>query len=264
MFCMFLVITAAVLKLTVKVKHVMLSLKLHPSSPTSVAWSVWSLMLMKVCSSLSSPSLSGGSNMLRFCRTLGLGDPRCPHKLSLFVSLSLESFRTSSGCLGAPLERMLRSKNKAWNSINNAVGQSMWLCLTVKKHPSLLCCISDNTDRTWLTWPPSARGYTQKNQSHQRSPPDWSRNPRNSALMCLHLRVPEWFSGQLFQPRPIFLFVDSPKCEFNYLCETKQGMSTTHTHARTHTPIHYSWMNGTLIWQCLMLQNAVRVAKPSQ
>lgn len=70
-------------------------------------------------------------------------------------------------------------------SINDAVRHNMGLCLTVKRHPSLLCCISDNTDRTWLTWPPSASGYTVKysHTSTQRSSPDSSGNPNISAVM---------------------------------------------------------------------------------
>lgn len=119
MFCTFLVIRVAVLQITGKVKHVILSwinpiltLVMTPCtrSPTSVAWSVWSLMLMNVCSSLSRPSLAEKCNVPWFCRTLGLAEPCGPHKPSSFVSLPLESSRAASGRLRAPLERMLGRK----------------------------------------------------------------------------------------------------------------------------------------------------------
>lgn len=78
--------------------------------PTSVAWSVWSLMLMKVCSSLSRPSLVGESKVPWFSRTLSFAEPCGPHKLSTFVSRSLKSFSATSARLGASLERMLGRK----------------------------------------------------------------------------------------------------------------------------------------------------------
>lgn len=96
----------------------MYTLLLHSSTIahdlTSVASSVWSLMLINACSSLSNPRLTGDSQgLLMVAAWLDLLLEHCgPKRLSPSVSLSLESLDNTSGCLEAGELRMLEMRRK--------------------------------------------------------------------------------------------------------------------------------------------------------
>lgn len=92
---------------------------------TSVALSVWSLMLIKACNSLSDPLLMGASQGLpvlahRSTVLLWLGwlfrglllEECGPKRLSSSMSLSLDSLDNCTGCLEAVVVRILEGKKK--------------------------------------------------------------------------------------------------------------------------------------------------------
>lgn len=94
-------------------------------SLTSVAWSAWSLMLMKACNSLSDPRLMGesqglfvaphGSTVLPWLGWLFHGHlpGGCgPKRLSFSVSLSLDSLDNSSGSLEAVVVCILEEERR--------------------------------------------------------------------------------------------------------------------------------------------------------
>lgn len=183
---------------------------------TSVALSVLSLMLIKVCSSLSSPCLMGAlHDLFIVARALGSAElcwlgllpevpvKECgPKRLSPSVSPSLESLDDTSGCLGAAAEPTLdgRKRIRKYGRCGIYIIYSNLTWLTTKWHASLPFCVSDSTDsNSWLRWPPSVR-----HTSVRRSPLECSGNPNISKMMCLHLQVSQTKSTEYLSRLPQF------------------------------------------------------------
>lgn len=152
-------------------------------------------MLIKVCSSLSSPCPMGASHDLFIVARAPGSAELCwlgllpefpvkehgPKRLSPSVSLSLESLDDTSGCLGAAAEATLdgRKRIRKYGRCRIYIIYSELTWLTTKWRASLPFYVSDSIDsNSWLIWPPSAR-----HTSVHRSSLESSGNPNISKMM---------------------------------------------------------------------------------